>query len=91
MKFAVEVGEREKHTIEFNFNQLLGRCVLTVDGRKVFARQRWFSEPVLDQYELEIGGRENVRLRIEKRRKPLVGSKYTVYVDDRLTQLHQGV
>lgn len=91
MKFIVEVGVEEKHTVEFNFNQLLGRSTVKVDGHEVFSKKRWFSEPVFDHYEVEIGGRESVRLRIEKRRRQLLGAKYTVYVDDRLTGLFQGV
>lgn len=91
MKFIVDVGYSEKHTVEFNFNQLFGRSTLKVDGHEVFSKKRWFSEPVLDNYEVEIGGRESVKLRIEKRRKALLGAKYTVYVDGRLSGLYQGV
>jgi hypothetical protein len=91
MKFMVEVGDLEKHTVEFKFNQLLGRSTVAVDGQVVFSKKRWFSEPVFDNYEVEIGGRESVRLRIEKRRRQLLGAKYTVYVDDRLSGLFQGV
>jgi hypothetical protein len=91
MKFSIEVGTKEQHRIEFNFNQLLGRVVLKVDGEVVLKKARWFSEPLVDHYEFEIGQLEPVRLRIEKERKLLVGSKYRVFVDHRLTQFHQGV
>ena len=91
MKFVIESGTQEKHLIEFTFNQLLGRSVVKVDGREVFKKARWFSEPLADRYEFEIGQFEPVRLRIEKQRKLLFASKYCVYLDNRLTQYHQGV
>ena len=91
MKFSIEVGINEKHLIEFNFNQLFGRAVLKVDGEVVFKKARWFSEPLTDRYEFEIGQFEPVRVRIEKERKLLIGSKYRVFLDQRLTQLFQGV
>jgi hypothetical protein len=91
MKFTLEVGSTERHVIEFSFNQLFGTSLLKVDGREVFRKKRWFSEPIADNYELEIGGDEQIRLRIEKQRKHLVSSKYKIYVDNRLTKLYQGV
>ncbi|HWN94026.1 MAG TPA: hypothetical protein VNT99_03250 [Methylomirabilota bacterium] len=91
MKFSIEVGTSEKHVIEFTFNQLLGKSVVTVDGKEVFRKERWFSEPTVDRYNFEIGQFEPVRVRIEKERKLLLASKYRIYVDNRLTQLYQGV
>lgn len=91
MKFFIELGTNEKHVIEFNFNQLLGRTVLKVDEEIAFQKARWFSEPLVDRYEFEIGQFEPVHLRIEKERKLLVGSKYRVFVNKRLTQIHHGV
>ena len=90
MKFTLQVGQREQHTIEFTFNQLLGRSQVKVDGHTVFRKARWFSEPRSDQYEFEIGQTDPVYLRIEKERGHLFASKYRVYVDNRLTQLHCG-
>ncbi len=90
MKFTLEVGTQERHQIEFEFNQLLGRSVLKVDGREVFRKNRWFSEPVVESFDIEISGRDQIRLRIVKERKLLVTSRYKVYVDNRLTQLYQG-
>ena len=91
MKFTLEVGSEQPQIIEFEFNQLLGRSVVKVDGQKVFCKKRWFSEPIIDRYELQIGERDGVCLRIEKERKFLFASKYRVYVDNRLTQFYQGV
>ena len=91
MKFSLELGTHEKHLVEFNFNQLLGRAVLKVDGEVAFKKARWFSEPLADRYEFKVGQFEKVRLRIEKERKLLLGSKYRIFVDNRLTQFYQGV
>jgi hypothetical protein len=91
MKFSIELGTNEKHVIEFTFNQLLGRSVVKVDGSEVFKKARWFSEPLVDRYEFEVGQFEPVHLRIEKERKLLLASKYKVFVDNRLTQLYHGV
>lgn len=91
MKFTLAVGNQERHTIEFTFNQLFGQSALKVDGREVFRKKRWFSEPLADQFEVEVGQFEPVRVRIEKQRRLLLSSKYRVFVDNRLTQLYHGV
>ena len=91
MKFSIEIGNNEKHLIEFSFNQLFGKSSMRVDGQEVFRKARWFSEPLAERYDFEIGQFEPVRVRIEKERKLLFGSKYRVYIDDRLTRLYQGV
>ena len=91
MKFSLQVGECEKHTIEFSFNQLFGRSVVAVDGQEVFRKKRWFSEPVQDLYEVNLEGNERIHLRIEKERGHLLASRYKVYVDNRLTHLYSGV
>ena len=76
---------------DLTFNQLLGKSVMRVDGQEVFRKARWFSEPLVDRYSFEVGQFEPVRVRIEKERKLLFGSKYRVYIDDRLTRLYQGI
>jgi hypothetical protein len=91
MKISIEAGTNEKHHIEFTFNQLLGRSTLSVDGQEVFRKARWFSEPIKDRYEFEIGQFEPVRVRIEKQRTDMFASKYCVYVDNRLARLHHGI
>jgi hypothetical protein len=90
MKFSIEVGTNETHVIEFTFNQLLGQSMVSVDGREVFRKKRWFSEPLVDKYDFEIGQFEPVRVRIEKERKLIFSSKYRLYINNRLTQLYQG-
>jgi hypothetical protein len=89
MKFSIEVGEAEKHLIECDFNQLIGRALVRVDGRAVFQKQHWFSEPVVNSGDTQ--RHQNVHIRIERERELVFGSKYRIYVDDRLMQLYQGV
>lgn len=91
MRFSIEAGFNEKHVIEFNFNQLLGKSVVSVDGQVVFHKKRWFSEPLVDCYDFEVGQFEPVRVRIEKERKHLFSSKYRLFLNNRLTELYQGV
>ena len=91
MKFVVEVGDVLKKRVEFSFNQLLGRTVIRADGRELKRTVRLFSEPVEETHVVSFGDTERVELRIEKKRKPLVGSRYSVYVNDRLNRCLQGV
>lgn len=91
MKFSIELGNHEKHVIEFTFNQLLGQSLVRIDTREVVRKKRWFSEPLVDRFDFQVGQFEPVRVRIEKERKLIFASKYRVYIDNRLTQLYQGI
>jgi Fas apoptotic inhibitory molecule (FAIM1) len=87
MRFTVEVGEMEKHLVEYNFNQLQGKLVIRVDDQPVVKATRVFNEPVHEVYQFVIDGMEKSAVRIEKRRKPLFGHSNLVYVNDRLTRV----
>ena len=92
MRFSLIVGEAEKHIVDFKFNQLLGRLTIKVDDRVVKRGVRWFSEPLFEEYHHDImGHRECVSVKIEKERRLLFASKYRVYVQNRLTDVFQGV
>ena len=91
MKFRVEIGEVEKHVIEFSFNQLLGQLEIKIDRCKV-KRNTWLlNEPVRETHTFEVGRNERFNVRIEKERKPLVGERCRVFLNDRLFQYHEGV
>jgi len=90
MRFNLQVGNTDKHLVEFNFNQLLGTLDIRVDNRPVFQSKRIFNEPVREVYHFVIDGAEKSDVRIEKRRKPLFGHHNTVYVNDRLTRVVDG-
>ncbi len=91
MKFTIEVGEVEKQRVEFSFNQLLGRTVIRSNGQELKRSVRLFSEPLCDTHEFNFDERERVQLKIEKQRRHLFGSRYFVFVNNRLTQCFQGV
>ena len=87
MRFTLEIGNTDRHLVEFNFNQLYGTLVIRVDDRPVFQSKRIFNEPVREVYHFVIDGAEKSDVRIEKRRKPLFGHHDTVFVNDRLTKV----
>lgn len=91
MKFSVEIGEVEKHVIEFNFNQLLGQFSVKIDRREV-KRNTWLlNEPVKEVFTFEVGLEERLSVRIEKERKPLLGERCRVFLNERLFHYHEGV
>jgi hypothetical protein len=91
VKFAIEVGEVEKHRLEYNFNQLLGRLDIRVNNQPVRQFVRLFNEPVLEVFAFDVGHLERSSVRIEKHRKQLFGHCSRVFVDNRLTQVHTGM
>jgi hypothetical protein len=91
MTFALDIGETEKNHIEFTFNQLMGSTVIKVNDKLVKKNTRWFSEPLKEQHEFEVGQNERHTVFIEKQRKMLFGQKYLVYVNQRLVKLIHGV
>jgi hypothetical protein len=84
MKFVIAVGDADKHAVEFNFNQLRGTLVIRVDDRPIYQSTRIFNEPLHEVYRFVIEGREKTDVRIEQRRKPLLGHHNTVFVNNRM-------
>ena len=91
MRFALEIGDTEKHHLEFNFNQLLGSTVIKVNGQEVKKSVRLFSEPLEQRYQVEVGKHERHTVFIEKRRKLLFGQRFFVYVNQRLVKAFTGI
>lgn len=91
MKFKVEVGEVEKHQIEFNHNHLMGFLTIKVDKQPVVRMTRLLNEPVREVYEFVVGQMEKSEVRIEKLRKQLFGTRNSVYVGNRLVRVFEGV
>lgn len=87
MKFKIEVGEVEKHVVEFNFSQLIGNLEIRVDNQPVVQTTRLINEPIEEVYDLLVGDQEKVAVRIEKRRKPLLGHRRRVWINNRLAQV----
>src|SRR5512136_2950671 len=91
VKFAIEVGDTEKHRLEYNFNQLLGSLVIKVNEKAIKKSVRLINEPVLEVHAFVVGNREKSDVRIEKERKPLVGCKNRLYVNNRLVKVFSGM
>ena len=91
MKFCLEVGETEKHLIEFEFNQLLGELRIRVNRKEVKKQVRLFNEPLTETHTLQFGETEVFTMRIEKERKLLFGEKCRVFLNERLYKYYEGI
>ncbi len=91
VKFAIEIGDTEKHRLEYNFNQLLGSLVIKVNEQPVKKSRRLINEPILEVHAFVVGDQEKSNVRIEKERKPLFGSKNRLYVNNRLVKVFSGI
>lgn len=90
MKFCLEVGDVEKHLVEFSFNQLLGEVSIRVNQKEIKHGVRLFNEPLRETHTVQVGDGEQVLVRIEKERKPLFGEKYRVFLNGRLYKYYEG-
>lgn len=91
MKFAIEIGDTEKHRLEYHFNQLLGSLVIKVNERPVKKALRLVNEPLLEVHDFVVGDQEKSSVRIEKERMPLVGCRNRLYVNNRLVKVFSGL
>ena len=91
MKFAIEIGDTEKHRLEYNFNQLMGSLVIKVNDKPVKKSVRLINEPVLEIHAFVVGDHEKSSVRIEKERKQLLGCKNRLYVNNRLVKVFHGI
>lgn len=87
MKFTIEVGEIEKHSVEYDFNPLLGTLVVKVDNKPVKRHIRLINEPVRETQELVVGSDEKHHIRIEKERTSTFTHRNTVFVNNRLLKV----
>lgn len=91
MKFAVEIGDTEKHRLEYRFNQLLGSLEIKVNDLPIKRSVRLINEPVLEVHAFMVGDQEKSQVRIEKERKPLLGCRNRLYVNNRLVKVFSGI
>ena len=68
-------------------HQLAGTLVITVDDQPVVKKRRVINEPVEEIYELTVGDVQKNSVRIEKRRKQLLGHRRRVWINNRLAQV----
>jgi hypothetical protein len=90
MKFKIEVGEVEKHLVEFHHNQLIGSLQIKVDQQTIYRNTRMLNEPTEEVYKFVVGQMERTEVRIEKIRKQLFGHRNSVYVGNRLARVYDG-
>jgi hypothetical protein len=91
VKFTIEIGEIEKHRLEYNFNQLLGSLVIKINERPVKQCLRLVNEPLLEVHVFVVGRHEQSTVRIEKQRKRLLGHTNRLYVNNRLLKVFEGI
>jgi hypothetical protein len=91
MKFSIEIGETEKHRLDYQFNQLLGTLVIKINEQLIKRSVRLINEPVLEVHVFAVGRNEQSVVRIEKERKQLFGHKNRLYVNNRLVKVFEGV
>ena len=91
MKFAIEIGDSERNLLEYNFNQLLGSLVIKVNETPIKRSVRLVNEPLSEVHAFEVGEYEKSRVRIEKQRNQLLGSRHCLYVNNRLVRVFNGV
>ena len=91
VKFAIEIGDTEKHRLEYNFNQLLGSLVIKVNEKPIKKSVRLINEPILEVHAFVVGDQEKSDVRIEKERKPLLGCRNRLYVNNRLVRVFSGI
>ncbi len=82
MKFNIEVGQEEKHNVEFSFHQLTGNLEIRVDGKVVVQSKRLINEPIRETYQLTVGEQEKTDVLIEKCRRPLFGHRRRVWLNN---------
>jgi hypothetical protein len=94
MLFSFEVGQRERHRVEFYFNQMWGNVKITVDDRVVQTDFKMFSFNLVKRYDLVVGDEEVHDVVIEHERKLLFAGfrpyKYRAYVDGKLIHEREG-
>ncbi len=91
MKFAIEIGDTEKNRLEYHFNQLLGSLVIKVNEKAIKKSVRLINEPVQEVHAFVIGDLEKSDVRIEKERRPLLGCRNRLYVNNRLVRVFSGI
>lgn len=94
MDFSLEIGQTEKHLLEFHFNQMVGDLVIKVDGNPVVKDFRMFSFSLVKTYAFDVPGTEPLSVQIEKERRLFLAGvrpqKYRVFVNGQLIKTYEG-
>jgi hypothetical protein len=81
----------KKNRLEYKFNQLFGSLLIKVNEQPIKQVTRLVNEPVLEVHVFVVGKFEKSNVRIEKERKPLLGHRNRLYVNNRLLKVYDGV
>ena len=99
MKFTLEIGDKEKHWIDYYRNWFFGTERLRADGemvarRSVVSPSNYVSIPLCRRYEFSVGTAEPHTVVFEKERPLLMAGfrphKYRVFVDGKLVHEREG-
>ncbi len=92
---AFDVGEEERHSVVFTFDQMWGWLTIRVDGDLLLKRFITFSFRLRSEFEFEVGERERHDVRIEKTRRLMFAfanpQPISAFVDGRLVAQVDGV
>ncbi len=94
LKFNFQVGNKEKHDIEFFFNQFWGHVSIKVDGVDIYKTIKVIALTLTFMYEFNVGTEEIHTIKIEQIRKLIFAGfrEYLakVYVNGELMHEYQG-
>lgn len=94
MKFSLEVGDVEKHRIDFQFNQIWGKLTIQVDGDVVLSDVIFFRTSLVMNYAFDVPGPEKLSVRIQQIGAPVFAGffpyTYNVFVDGKLAKSIRG-
>jgi len=99
MKFTLDVGDREKHRIDYARNWFTGKEQLYADGelvasRTILSASNYVSFPLARRYEFSVGTSEPHQVVFEKERPLLFAGgrphTYRVFVDGKLVFQRRG-
>jgi hypothetical protein len=84
-QFYFDVGQAERHRVDFSFDRMWGKIKITVDGSLVDTDRLLLSFRLTRRFQFNVGQSEQHAVVIEKTRKPLFGgllpSDYRVWID----------
>jgi len=94
LEFQFEVGEEERHEVNFRFNRTYGPVTISVDDEQVLRKVTHFSLYKTQRYEVAVGEKERHDVLIEKTRKRWLGGFFpqecVAYVDHREVGRYSG-
>lgn len=87
MKFAIEIGEVERHLLEYERNDVTGYWQIRIDGQEVKQNKQILFNPRKQVHEFDVGNLERLSVRIEIERSLWGKEKKRVFVNGRLAKL----